>query len=105
MALPPSCAAALPASNATAAQTIPAMFILSSNTAADDHGAEVVGKLRILWKRAAAKNGLLRSARNHVAPEFCYQHLTLCKRRAQGGRAPDAPDSRVCNGSGSTHTR
>jgi hypothetical protein len=35
-----------------------------------------------------------------VPPELCYQLAALSNQRARGGRAPDAPDSRVCNGSG-----
>ena len=35
-----------------------------------------------------------------TSPEVCYQIPALSNQRARGGRAPDAPDSRVCNGSG-----
>jgi hypothetical protein len=33
-----------------------------------------------------------------VSPEVCQQLAALSNQRARGGRAPDAPDSRVCNG-------
>ncbi len=33
----------------------------------------------------------------HDMPEVCYHIPALCNQRARGGRAPDAPDSRVCN--------
>jgi hypothetical protein len=37
--------------------------------------------------------------------EFCYQFPCPPVRGRRECRAPDAPDSRVCNGSGRTHTR
>jgi hypothetical protein len=40
-----------------------------------------------------------------IAPEVCQKSSFPSNQRAQGGRAPDAPDSRVCKGSGGTHTR
>jgi hypothetical protein len=38
-------------------------------------------------------------------PEVYLEIPALSNQRARGGRAPDAPDSRVCNDSGSAHTR
>jgi hypothetical protein len=38
-------------------------------------------------------------------PEFCLETPTLFIRGRRECRAPDAPDSRVCNGSVRAHTR
>jgi hypothetical protein len=35
-----------------------------------------------------------------VSPELCQNFPCPLNQRARGGRAPDAPDSRVCMGSG-----
>src|ERR1700730_16864646 len=40
-----------------------------------------------------------------LAPEFCLKFRPSEIRGRRECRAPDAPDSRVCNGSGRTHTR
>ena len=40
-----------------------------------------------------------------VSPELCRKILTLLIRGRRECRAPDAPDSRVCNNSGRAHTR
>ena len=50
-------------------------------------------------------NGHSFAISRRASPELCQSFSLPSNRRARGSRAPDAPDSRVCNGSGSAHTR
>ena len=54
------------------------------------------------WRCGAGSYSLDMTSRSRggIRPRFARKLLTLSNQRAQGGRAPDAPDRRVCNGSG-----